>query len=277
VGTENFTEVFLLHRRRLEQLAHRLVGDWDEAADIVADAFLAYIENGPLEADEAGAWLYVVTRNRALNVLRGRARAARRPLPRSEPVVEAEPTDERVVSLLARATDSLSPRDARVLEFRYRLGLDYAEIGAALGISATASRLLVHRASRRRATRRSPPRVRVVSHATLALCGAGPDPFAYKLSGVRRGRRRSAGARRPRCDSAAGCGGCESRKPSACQAAHGADARAVADTCSSRGGRCRAVRRCCVARWWAGIDLTTANPSADASRDCGPFRDGAWR
>ena len=149
VGTEGLTELFVAHRRKLEALARGIVFDRDEAADVVSDAFVAFLERGPRGADEAGAWLYVVTRNKARNRVRDRIRAERRPRPIFEPVIDTPPIDERVVRLLAAATETLPARDAWALEFRFRHGLGYAEIAAALGVSAATARVLVHRASRR--------------------------------------------------------------------------------------------------------------------------------
>src|SRR4051812_47542733 len=58
---------------RLLSYAQRLLGDPDQARDVVQFTFLRLCDQSPEEIDDRLAqWLYTVCRNRALDLLRGR-------------------------------------------------------------------------------------------------------------------------------------------------------------------------------------------------------------
>ena len=61
--------VYLNCHGRLVRLAATLLGDDDEARDIVQDVFLGLIER-PVAADRAEAYIMAAVRNRALDRLR---------------------------------------------------------------------------------------------------------------------------------------------------------------------------------------------------------------
>jgi len=73
------------YERRLVRYAQRLLGDEDEARDVVQFAFLRLCEQRPEKiVDVLAQWLYTVCRNRAMDVLRANDRAG-----------WAAPTDEK--------------------------------------------------------------------------------------------------------------------------------------------------------------------------------------
>ena len=67
---ERFRELFLLMHPKLIRYATTLMGDADEAKDIVSEVFGRAWENFSSLGDEASAWLYTATRNACLNRLK---------------------------------------------------------------------------------------------------------------------------------------------------------------------------------------------------------------
>jgi RNA polymerase sigma factor (sigma-70 family) len=64
---------------RLRGYLYTLLGDAHEAEDVLQDVFLAFLQKGPPPmTPEADRWLFATSRNRALNVFRGRERRGRR-------------------------------------------------------------------------------------------------------------------------------------------------------------------------------------------------------
>lgn len=140
-------------RPRLEAVARRVVRDHDEASDVVSEAFTRWWQQGPRPDDDAVRWLFVVTRNLALNRARD---LARRPVVDGEALcrhVAVDPiepaTDPRRLDLLRRAFSGLGERDALALRLRYLDGFEVAEVARALGTTPAHTRVLVHRARAR--------------------------------------------------------------------------------------------------------------------------------
>lgn len=67
---ERFRELFLSMHPRLIRYATTLMGDADEAKDIVSEVFGRAWEYFSSLGDEASAWLYTATRNACLNRLK---------------------------------------------------------------------------------------------------------------------------------------------------------------------------------------------------------------
>ena len=67
---ERFRELFLAMHPKLIRYATTLMGDADEAKDMVSEVFGKAWENFSSLDDEASAWLYTATRNRCLNRLK---------------------------------------------------------------------------------------------------------------------------------------------------------------------------------------------------------------
>lgn len=163
-----FVEVFAAVRPQLEAVAARITGDRHDAADIASEAFVALLERGPRAAADVAPWLFTVTRNRALNRVRDRARAARR----GHPVVDEAPpptlANGPLRRLLDRAAARLGDRDRLALDLRFGKDASYVDIAAALGTTESNARLVVHRASRR--FRRETVTLLADHHAAPARC-----------------------------------------------------------------------------------------------------------
>lgn len=154
-ATDEATAIFAQHARALERLARRITRDREDARDLVADAFAAFLETGPTDPDHAVPWLYLTVRHRAYNRVRDRSRAQRR-LPMlavaGSTASGAEPAlghDRRVRTLLADAAAQLSDRDRIAVSLRHLQEAPYEDVADALGTTPAQARVVVHRATAR--------------------------------------------------------------------------------------------------------------------------------
>jgi RNA polymerase sigma-70 factor, ECF subfamily len=150
------------HERRALALAELLLGDADEAADAVQDAFVkAYRSLGRLRAgSDFGAWFRSIVRNHCRDRLRAAPR--RRNVPLDERTAAAaqgaEPTGssaierEQLAVLVRGFLARLSPEHREILTLKEVEGMSYAEVALAMEIppGTVASRLFHARAALRR-------------------------------------------------------------------------------------------------------------------------------
>jgi RNA polymerase sigma-70 factor (ECF subfamily) len=134
-----FEAVFRTHYAALCRLAFRFTGSREIAEEVVQDVF-STLWRKHAQLDIRGsvrAYLFAATRHRSLNQIR-RHRPER--LGEFEPDVVPTPEKElerSEVQMAVRAAIGSLPEMARhVVELRWLDGLSYAEIGAALGITA---------------------------------------------------------------------------------------------------------------------------------------------
>ena len=140
-------------------LAYRLLGDEEDARDVVQETYLrAYRGIGRFRGDaQFETWLYRITANCASTAL-GRSRRHRHaelaedapladPDGRHDPETQADARAlrERLVDALA----DLPPRLRQVVVLRDVYDLPHQAIAAELGISETAAKVRLHRARRR--------------------------------------------------------------------------------------------------------------------------------
>lgn len=137
------------YRHAVERAAARILRDHDEAGDVASEAYLAMLERGPDDRRAALSWLLTTARNRALNVVRDRQRAARRPLEIPQPPADAPLVDTRQTDLVSRAMATLSERDQAAVLMRYVSEASPAEIAETLGVTVPVARVVVHRAIKR--------------------------------------------------------------------------------------------------------------------------------
>lgn len=135
--------------------ALRLVGDRDIASDVLQDVFFRCWEGAdtydPARGHVAG-WLMRITRNRAIDLLRGRRHQARLREQvfddeQADPVAggQADPGDGLALrQLVANAFAALPPTQRRPLEMALYDGLTQVEIAAQLGapLGTVKSRML---------------------------------------------------------------------------------------------------------------------------------------
>jgi RNA polymerase sigma-70 factor, ECF subfamily len=168
-----FALLFERHRRRAFDLAWRVLGDAELAADAVQEAFLTvYRKGGRFEArSQFSSWLYRVVLNQSIDLRRRERRhrvvplehlaaaqagaAARHAAGESEPALEPQavggsPETEALRSEQADAVREaiarLSPKLAAVIVLRYPRGLSYEEIGEILELPPGTVRSRLNRA-----------------------------------------------------------------------------------------------------------------------------------
>ena len=142
------------HGRRLFRLAFRLMGNEEDAEDVVQETFLrAY--RGLDRFDEragVGTWLHRIATNCALDLLRVRKRRSG-PDPRGEAVPESAPPGpeavlqgEELQARIGAALGSLTPAERVAFTLRHFEGRTTEEIGEILGCSTNATKQAVFRA-----------------------------------------------------------------------------------------------------------------------------------
>ena len=148
-----------LYRRYLDRVygyAFYLLGDHHDAEDATERTFLAALGAIGRFRDEGAtfrSWLFRIAHNQIANTLRSRARRRASPLDGvAEPVADADPAREAGAADDARrvrgALAELSEDRRQVIVLRFVDGLSAREIGAVLGRSEGAVRVLQHRALR---------------------------------------------------------------------------------------------------------------------------------
>ena len=148
-----FEDLFLCHYDQVYRVLYGLVGNHQEAEDLLQETFLALYQHPPVPHTDipVAAWLCRVALNRGYNALRGERRAQARleqvglPPVQVDPQVEVVRAEERarVRAALAR----LPERQGQLLLLRHA-GLSYAEIAAVLDLAPGSVGTLLVRAER---------------------------------------------------------------------------------------------------------------------------------
>ncbi|MBW3574028.1 MAG: sigma-70 family RNA polymerase sigma factor [Actinobacteria bacterium] len=154
-----FEELVRLTSAETYTLAFRLVGNEDDARDVVQEAYLrAYRSIGKFRGDaKFTTWMYRITANCAVSHLERRRRHRHEELADDAPLadgnVERDPQARADVSelrdQLGVALQELPPRLRAVVVLRDIYDLPHEAIAAELGISESAAKVRLHRARRR--------------------------------------------------------------------------------------------------------------------------------
>lgn len=139
---------FLHERPRLLRVAARILGDPDEAQDIVQQAWIRW-DRAPEAPRDPAAWLTTVTTRLCLDRLRGRTA-----VPVEEVVVEGsvpDPADavalaDTVSAALHVVLDRLTPAERVAFVLHDTFAVDFATIAQVLDSSPAAARKLASRA-----------------------------------------------------------------------------------------------------------------------------------
>ena len=136
-GPDDETAIRLYVRAR--RVACRVAGE-DEAPDIAGDVMVRLLSRWETVASYADRWVTVVAANAAIDTLR------RRPAPTTLPL--AVPFEEAVDSRLVVGglLGHLSRRQRQVVVLHHLVGLDYGEVGEALGIGVASVKTHLARA-----------------------------------------------------------------------------------------------------------------------------------
>jgi RNA polymerase sigma-70 factor, ECF subfamily len=165
-----FRELVARHDRRLRSLVSRFVDTPSDQEDVIQNALLAAWRHLPAFEGRAqfGSWMYQVTTNSALMLLRGRRRtpaslvgdvdewAGSRPGMAGEPycgvascwIGRPDEAMQRAElrALLQRKVGELPPRLREVFVLRCVDGLSVKETGEALGLTGSTVKTRLHRA-----------------------------------------------------------------------------------------------------------------------------------
>jgi RNA polymerase sigma-70 factor (ECF subfamily) len=130
-------EIYLRYGPALLRKCERMLGNRNDAEDIVQELFTDLLKKG--QSDESLAYLYRAATNRCLNLIRNRKK--RHMLLEQNSPAEPPPTrtllEEMVVGqeLLSRLVDRLDKKAAAVLVYRYVDDLTQEEIATMTGLS----------------------------------------------------------------------------------------------------------------------------------------------
>ncbi|MBW3610063.1 MAG: RNA polymerase sigma factor [Actinobacteria bacterium] len=154
-----FEELVRLTSADTYTLAFRLMGDEDDARDVVQEAYLrAYRGISKFRGDARfTTWMYRITANCAVTQLERRKRHRHEELavdaPLADGSAERDPQARADVSALrdelSQALQELPPRLRAVVVLRDIYDLPHEAIAAELGITATAAKVRLHRARAR--------------------------------------------------------------------------------------------------------------------------------
>jgi RNA polymerase sigma-70 factor (ECF subfamily) len=154
--SDAFALLFERYHERCARLAMRLLGDPDDAADAVQDAFVrAYLSlDSYQERDRFGSWLMCIVANRcrsATDAARRRAHVAGEWMRAHTDPAHAgnlqHEGDHALEQRLAEALDTLPPATRTAMLRKYREGVSYEELSADTGMTVSALKMRVARGS----------------------------------------------------------------------------------------------------------------------------------
>jgi RNA polymerase sigma factor (sigma-70 family) len=139
-----FAAVYDRYGGKLYDFAYATTRHREDAADAVADTFVRFAERlGQLrDPDRLRPWLYAITRHECLRRLNGRGRMLFDGEERLAEMADDSGTPESSAErealrdLVWAAAAGLADRDRAMLDLHLRQGLDGAELGEAMGMSA---------------------------------------------------------------------------------------------------------------------------------------------
>lgn len=150
------------YERPLVRYALSIVGDLESARDVVQDTFIKLARGGMRDSAEATdgaphttpghpqceAWLFTVTRNRALDVLRKNSRIVPMTITDDRPCESPGPDDalasRDTERSLLQLLDALTPNQREVIRLKFQNDLSYREIAEITKLTETNVGFLLH-------------------------------------------------------------------------------------------------------------------------------------
>jgi RNA polymerase sigma-70 factor (ECF subfamily) len=144
----------IVHRFEIPllQYARGIIGDREQARDVVQETFVKFQRNGAELHEEPATWLFTVCRNAALNV----CRKDRRMMYVDEQVIEARASEQpmpfdnleqqEASRFLLRIVGSLPPRQQEVIQLKFQNDLSYQQIADIMQTTANNVGVLLHTA-----------------------------------------------------------------------------------------------------------------------------------
>nr|WP_276358065.1 RNA polymerase sigma factor SigW [Cohnella sp. YIM B05605] len=156
-----FAELVSMYKDKLYHLAYRMIGNRQEAEDVVQDAFLRVFKNLDRydENQKFSTWIYRIATNLCIDRLRKRRNVYSLDSESSEhegldgyamlPSDERTPESELLLSetqkIVQEAMDTLPAKYKGVMVLRYMQDLSLQEISDVLGMPVTTVKTRVHR------------------------------------------------------------------------------------------------------------------------------------
>lgn len=150
---EAFAAVYDRYGPRLYDFAHSMLRHREDAADAVADSFVLFAErlHQLRDPERLRPWLYAIVRSECLGRLKARSRIALGDEEHlGEMADQASGPHEEVERAALRqlvwdASAGLGDRDRALLDLHLRQGLEGAELGEAIGVSANNAYVMLNR------------------------------------------------------------------------------------------------------------------------------------
>ncbi len=148
-----FAVVYDRYGPRLFDFAYSMLRHREDAADAVADSFVLFAERLPQlrEPDRLRPWLYAIVRSECLRRLKARTRVSYgddeqlAAMP-DDAITPEEAAERRVLTeLVWDAAAGLADRDRALLDLHLRQGLEGAELGEAMGVTASNAYVMLNR------------------------------------------------------------------------------------------------------------------------------------
>ena len=137
---QQFKELFLSEYNRMYKAAYILLGDEDEAKDVVQDIF-AKLWDGTVSIKEESQRTFLLTcvRNRCLNIIAQRQTHQEVIRFLKPEAIDSEVYDEEIVDAVNRYVDErLTPQTSRIIKMHFNEDQSYKEKSNSLGISLSA-------------------------------------------------------------------------------------------------------------------------------------------
>lgn len=150
---EAFAVVYDRYGPRLYDFAYSMLRHREDAADAVADSFVLFAERLTQlrDPDRLRPWLYAIVRSECLHRLKARKRIAygddEQLIEMADDAITPEQAAERAAlqKLVWDAAAGLADRDRALLDLHLRQGLEGAELGEAMGVSAANAYVMLNR------------------------------------------------------------------------------------------------------------------------------------
>ena len=141
------------YERPLVRYAFSILGDLEHARDAVQEVFIRYVRDdyaprGPGSEKHIEAWLFTVTRHRAIDLQRRTSRIIPMPIlderTSEEPGPAATTESRDTHANLLRLLDHLTPNQREVIRLKFQNDLSYQEIADVLQLSTTNVGFILH-------------------------------------------------------------------------------------------------------------------------------------
>ncbi|MFL6156138.1 MAG: sigma-70 family RNA polymerase sigma factor [Marmoricola sp.] len=150
---EAFAQVYDRYGPRLYDFAYSMLRHREDASDAVADSFVTFAEKlGQLrDPERLRPWLYAIVRSECLRRLKARKRVSYgddeqlAAMPDDSLTPDQEAERAALTKLVWDAAAGLADRDRALLDLHLRQGLEGAELGEAMGVSAANAYVMLNR------------------------------------------------------------------------------------------------------------------------------------